>query len=74
MESKMPGLLKQNLQVDQRVKMVQTTDPNLDNQEGTILGRATNPDAVDFYIVLLDTPRPTGEKAIVLIESCLDVV
>lgn len=66
------GRLKQNLTVDERVVIGRTNDPNLDGQQGTILGKSTD-DICDFYIVLLDTPYG-GQKAINLIESCLSPI
>ncbi len=73
MEDGLLGKLKQNFQVDQRVTINRTTDPELDGHRGTILGMASTYAEVDFYIVLLDTPHTkTGYKAIQMIESCLD--
>lgn len=64
------GVLKQNLSVDQRIVMGRTTEANLDGKCGTILGKTTE-DICDFYIVLLDEPHPSGQKAIVLTEACI---
>lgn len=53
--------------------MARTTDPELDGQYGTILGRTADYGNCVFYIVGLDKPHPkTSYRAITLIESCID--
>ena len=66
------GKLGQNFQVSDRVVMNRTTDPTLDGHEGTILGTSAKFAECAFYIVLLDEPHPSGDRAITLIESCID--
>jgi len=68
------GKLGQNLQVGERVTMNRTTDHELDGHKGTILGTSAKFAECAFYIVLLDDPFLSGERAISLIESCIDRV
>lgn len=63
------GVLKQNLDTDQRVVIGRTTDPVLDGMGGVILGKSTD-NVCDTYIVLLDRPY-MGQKAINLTEACI---
>ena len=62
---------KHNFVIDEVVQINHTTDPELDGQTGTILGRSIV-DVLDFYIVLLDKPHSRGDKAISITEACLD--
>ena len=66
------GRLKQNLAVDRRVVFGRTSNPNLDNQTGTILGKSFD-NICDIYIVLLDVPY-CGQKAITITEACLSPI
>ena len=60
---------KKNFPVNTRVLIEKTTDPNLDGQTGTILGKSFV-HVLDHYIVLLDVPLPDF-RAITLTEACL---
>ena len=70
----MPGQLKQNLIIGERVVMSNTTDPELDDKHGVILGKTYSDARCDFYIVGLDTALTRGDLAIQLIESCIDPI
>ncbi len=63
------GVLKQNLEVNQRVIIGSTSDSNLEGQTGVILGK-TFDDIFDSYIILLEKPY-NGQKAINLTEACI---
>lgn len=63
------GVLKQDLEVDQKVIIGRTSDSNLDGQTGVILGK-TFDDICDSYIIFLEKPY-NGQKAINLTEACI---
>ena len=66
------GLLNQNLPMNTRVEIGRTTDPHLDGQRGTIIGKSFDDPSCTFYIVLLDDEHAvTGARGIILIESCI---
>ena len=60
---------KKNFPLNARVMIENTTDPILDGQTGTILGKSIV-DVLDYYIVLLDVPQPDF-RAITITEVCL---
>lgn len=63
------GVLKQNLEVDERVIIGRTSDNSLDGTSGTILGKSAD-HVCDHYIILLDEPY-LGQKAINITEACI---
>jgi hypothetical protein len=63
------GQIKNNFAVDDRVVIGQTGPSGLDGRTGVVLGKSVE-NVVDFYIVGLDAPY-LGQKAILMIESCL---
>lgn len=63
------GCLKQNLNVDQRVAIGRTSDPEMDRLTGKIVGKSGD-HICDTYIVLLDAPY-NGQKAVSVTEACL---
>jgi len=62
-----------NLSVDERVRLYQTGDSSLDGLTGLVMGTSSRAYMCNFNIVLLDVPY-NGEKAINIIDSCLERV
>ena len=62
--------------VDDRVQINRTTDSSLDGQLGTILGIGIDSGYKNgnLYIVLLDKPKENKTKAILMTDSCLDLI
>lgn len=67
----MVGKLGQKLAVDCRVRIARTGDASFDGISGSVLGTYASEGGCDFLIIGLDEPY-NGQKAIVMIESCLD--
>ncbi len=64
------GRLNQNLNIDQRVVLGRTSDPEMDNLSGTIIGRSYTDPTMSVYIVLLDAPYK-GQRGVCITEACL---
>jgi hypothetical protein len=62
-------------QTDQKIVIYNTTDEQLDGQVCVVLGRHAILAGSDFYIIMLEHPRPNSEgemvKAISLTEHCM---
>lgn len=64
------GYAKQNFDIDQRVVIDHTSDPELDGKLGTVIGRSMY-HVADTYIILLDHQHSSGNRAVTLIETLL---
>ena len=69
--------MKKNFTVGDRVVLFNLGgDKCLEGATGIIAGKSFSHAETDFYIVILDTPlyERNGEKAISIIESCIDLL
>lgn len=58
--------------VDDVVRIVNCS--HISGLTGTVLGVASRTGFVDFMIVLLDKPLSSGQKAVTVIDACLELV
>lgn len=65
--------MKKNFKIDQRVVIVKTTSPELDNVVTGFIAGKSHEHVTDTYIVILDKPLEyNGWKAISMTEACLE--
>jgi hypothetical protein len=64
--------MQPRFKVDDRVRLVNCS--HITGLTGTVLGVASRHGNVDFLIVLLDRPLPQGQKAVTVIDSCLELI
>lgn len=58
--------------VDDQVRIIHCS--YISGLTGTILGVASRAGLNEFMIVLLDNPLPSGQKAVTVIDACLELV